>query len=283
MRGHRPGALIVTLYSLYTRDIGSWLSVAAIVQLMSEFGVDAQAVRSAISRLKRCEVPVLNAERVGGAAGYTMSDDSRVRLDEGNRRIFERRRAAAGEGWILAVFSVPEAEREKRAQLRNRLTWLGFGTVTAGVWIAPSHIKYETHDLLTRTGLDTYVDLFEGSYWDFATLAERVPEWWDLDRLQDQYATFVDDFGPVLAGYEQRATISEQEAFTCYTAAMSYWRRLPYIEPGLPLELLPRGWNGILAADMFAELRERLAAPAHAFFASTRAGQLADGSRRRGA
>ncbi len=43
------------------------------------------------------------------------------------------------------------------------------------------------------------------------------------------------------------------------------WRRLPYLDPGLPAELLPDGWVGIRAADLFFALRTLLEEPARAY------------------
>jgi phenylacetic acid degradation operon negative regulatory protein len=42
------------------------------------------------------------------------------------------------------------------------------------------------------------------------------------------------------------------------------WRRLPYLDPGLPAELLPGDWVGIRAADMFFTLQSRLGEAARA-------------------
>jgi phenylacetic acid degradation operon negative regulatory protein len=46
------------------------------------------------------------------------------------------------------------------------------------------------------------------------------------------------------------------------------WRRLPYLDPGLPAELLPEGWIGIRAADLFFALQALLEAPARAYVKS---------------
>ncbi len=43
---------------------------------------------------------------------------------------------------------------------------------------------------------------------------------------------------------------------------LTAWRRLPYADPGLPLELLPAGWNGLRAEQLFGDLSARLSAPA---------------------
>jgi phenylacetic acid degradation operon negative regulatory protein len=276
---HQPRALIVTRYGLYAREEGGWLSISVIIRLMSELGVDEPAVRSSISRLKRRGI--LEARRVGGSAGYALSAQAREILREGDRRIFERRRASPDEGWVLAVFSVPESERDKRHQLRSRLAWLGFGTVTAAVWIAPAHVEAEARDVLRRAGLDSYVDLFEGAYRYFGDVTERVPRWWDLDRLQELYSRFVDGYGPVLARYRRRRRVEDAEAFVAYISALTAWRRLPYSDPGLPLELLPKRWKGVVAADTFFELRDRLAVPAHAFVDAVRSDEPSSGRRAR--
>jgi phenylacetic acid degradation operon negative regulatory protein len=43
---------------------------------------------------------------------------------------------------------------------------------------------------------------------------------------------------------------------------LTAWRRLPYLDPGLPLAHLPRGWVGLAAAELFAELDASLRKPA---------------------
>jgi phenylacetic acid degradation operon negative regulatory protein len=260
-RASQPRALIVTIYGLYAREVGGWLSVASLIRLMSGLGVDEPAVRSSISRLKRRGI--LEAGRHEGLAGYGLSDRAREILDEGDRRIFERPRATLEDGWVLAVFSVPESERQKRHTLRSKLTWLGFGTVSAGVWVAPGHLEEETRDVLERNGLSRYVDLFHGGYLGFAPLADGVAKWWDLDGLERLYDEFASSYAPVLARWRRRRTEDEGRAFADYVDALTAWRRLPFLDPGLPPDLLPRGWRGTRAGDLFHALRDRLSEPAH--------------------
>jgi phenylacetic acid degradation operon negative regulatory protein len=255
----QPRALIVTIYGLYARDTAGWLSVASLIRLLSELGVEEPAVRSSVSRLKRRGV--LEARRGNGAAGYGLSPRGRDILTEGDRRIFDRPRARLADGWVLAVFSVPEAERRRRHELRSRLTWLGFGTVSSGVWIAPARLAPETAQVLERCGLSGYVTLFRADYQAFGDLREQIPHWWDLDRLQRLYQAFLDAAGPVLARPDEAAPGA---AFADYVGAVTAWRRLPFLDPGLPAELLPDGWNGLAADGAFTALRQRLADPARA-------------------
>ena len=263
----QPRALIVTIYGLYARRTSGWLAVSTLIRLMDDVGVDEPAVRSAISRLKRRGVLV--ARRRDGAAGYELSTHGQSILAEGDERIFRRTRAGLDGGWLLAVFSVPESERQRRHQLRSRLSWLGFGTVSAGVWIAPAHLDVPTREVLHREGLTDYVDLFRADHVGFADVRTEVARWWDLDDLARMYEEFAAGHAPVLRRWTRRRTVCERTAFTDYVTALTAWRRLPYLDPGLPLEVLPRHWPGVRASAVFDGLQERLAPLAERHIART--------------
>ena len=262
-RSARPRHLIVTVYGLYARSDGGWLSVAALIRLLAELGVDESAVRSAISRLKRRGI--LEARRQEGSAGYQLSAEALAILREGDARIFRRRRAALADGWLLAVFSVPEAERQRRHVLRSELTRLGFGMVAPGVWIVPAHPDDTTAETLRRLGLDAYADLFHADHLAFGDPAGKMHRWWDLDELERRYEAFIQAYGPTLRRWEREPEAGEREAFADYVRAVTDWRQLPYLDPGLPTELLPRGWAGIRAAEQFFALRALLEEPARAY------------------
>ncbi|MFD4606279.1 PaaX family transcriptional regulator C-terminal domain-containing protein [Streptomyces sp. NPDC058464] len=260
-RDSRLGPLIITLFALYARREHNWLSVASVIRLMADLGVEGQAVRSAVSRLKRRGV--LRGERHEGAAGYAVSEGTLEVLEDGDVRIFERHRAEAGDGWLVVVFSVPESERDKRHALRTALTRLGFGTAAPGVWVAPGILADETRRTLQRLGLTPYVDIFTGDHFAFGDLSAKVREWWDLDELTTLYGDFLERYRPV----SERAAagaIPAREAFGIYLPMLTEWRRLPYRDPGLPLSLLPPGWMGETAGLLFEELDRTLREPARA-------------------
>ncbi|WP_335933459.1 PaaX family transcriptional regulator [Streptomyces sp. PTD5-9] len=283
----QPRQLIVTVYGLYARDTGGWMSVASLIRLLADLGVEAPTVRSSVSRLKRAGI--LEARSVAGSAGYRISAETEHILRDGDPRIFAARRATVDEGWVLVVFSVPESERARRHTLRTQLTRLGFGSVSAGVWIAPGHVHAEAEDMLARHGLRSYADLFRADYLSPAgtpagppsgepsggvaddegrgaaargDLAAKVRAWWDTVRLQRLYTEFLTAYRPVAGRIGSGGRMTDGEAFTAYIRVITDWRRLVYLDPGVARELLPAEWSGTEASDLFDELHARLSGPA---------------------
>ncbi|MEE1756477.1 PaaX family transcriptional regulator [Streptomyces sp. SP18CS02] len=264
---HTPRSLIVSLYGAYGRaPDNAPLPVAELIRLLAVLGVDAPSVRSSVSRLKRRGLLEPRRTR-DGAAGYALSADACQLLDDGDRRIYTTAEPKLSDGWVLAVFSVPEAERHKRHLLRSRLGRLGFGTAAPGVWIAPGALYEETRHTLERLRLDPYVDLFRGEHLGFAATAEAVGRWWDLAAISKLHEEFLDLHEPVLRAWTA-APGSARDAYRDYLLALDSWRRLPYADPGLPAELLPAGWPGGRAAAVFGALHARLRDAGAAFVRS---------------
>src|SRR4051812_18363024 len=117
-----PRSLLMSFFGAFLRRIGGWIAVADLVALMGDLGLDEQAVRSAVSRLKRRGV--IAPERRGGAAGYGLTGRGPAILGAGDAGIYGRD-GAGGAAWLLVVFSTPETRRALRHKLRTRLQWLG--------------------------------------------------------------------------------------------------------------------------------------------------------------
>ncbi|MCX4744266.1 amidohydrolase family protein [Kitasatospora sp. NBC_01287] len=254
----RPSALINTVYGAFVRRLGGWIPVSDLIALLAELDVGSQAVRSAISRLKKGGTLV--QERRATGTGYRLSPAVGPVFDEGDRRIFgSLEPARLADGWVIAIFSVPESERAHRHQLRSRLSWLGFGNASPGVWLAPARLLPDAELMLRRLGLSDYVHLFTGEYAAFAELREAVSGWWDFPAIEHQYAEFADIHRPL--AQRLGADPDPAAAFRAYVPMLTQWRRLPYLDPGLPTELLPADWNAVVARRVFAELHQLLAVP----------------------
>src|SRR4051812_40288817 len=93
-----PRSLLMSFFGAFLRRVGGWIAVADLVTLMGDLDLDEQAVRSAVSRLKRRGV--IASERRDGLAGYRLTPLGEAILDAGDARIFGRRNGGPPE-WLL--------------------------------------------------------------------------------------------------------------------------------------------------------------------------------------
>jgi phenylacetic acid degradation operon negative regulatory protein len=248
-----PRSLLMTFFGAFLRRIGGWIAVADLVALMGDLDLDEQAVRSAVSRLKRRGV--IAPERRGGAAGYRLTERGTAILEAGDARIYGRDGAGA-DGWLLVVFSIPETRRALRHKLRTRLQWLGLGTVANGVWIAPAAAEAEVRRAVEELELGDHVELFRGAHLGDAG---AVAAWWDLDALAAEYRAYVAAWEPAMRNGWRPAPA---EAFAAHVRHLDAWRRVPFHDPGLPAAALADDWPGAHAWEVFRALDDRLRRPA---------------------
>lgn len=256
--------LMVTLYGLYGREVGGSFPVSVLIAMLGDLGHDAPGVRSSVSRLKA--KGVLHSVRTDGAAGYEISPEALEIFVAGDERIFSPPRSQAGDPWVLAIFSVPESMRNRRHQLRKELGGLGFGMVSAGVWIAPAHVQEEARRRMESRGLAEFVEFFIGEYGAVNDMRSKVAQWWDLEVVDTRLSEFLDLYGSALAEWtavvgsnpqaarEVATPELRRDAFRYYVPMLTLWRRFPYRDPGLPLAYLPEGWKGVEARNVFQEV-----------------------------
>lgn len=253
----RPKALILDFFGAYVREIGGWIRVADLVRLMAEVGVDDAGTRAAVARM--LEGGLLERQRVENQPGYSLSETSLTMLEEADRRIFATTNAATlADGWLLVSFSLPETMRSQRHVLRSRLTWLGFGNLSSGLWIAPARLQRELETTIERLNLTEYVEYFVATYHGFGAVANMVARSWNLDELRRLYEEFLSATHPVLKRWRRPGLPEDHDAFVDYTVTLHRWRRFPYLDPGLPVEVLPRNWEGKQARALFLELHDLL-------------------------
>lgn len=253
----RPRSLLLTVYGAFIRGLGGWVAVRDLVVLFGDLGVESGTLRAALSRLKAAGTVV--PEKRGTVPGYRLSADAESLVNEGEQRMRgQLGRARIEDGWVLAVFSVPEDQKRSRALLTHRLAWLGYGHMSAGVRIAPASQLADTKITLERMGLTGYVHLLRAHYDAFQDLTGLVRTWWDLDAIALGYAVFMDAALPVFKKWAVSSEIDPRGAFVDYVRVRTLWRRLPYLDPGLPDELYPSGWPRQNASDVFTTLDDML-------------------------
>lgn len=275
----RPGSttsLLRTVTGLYLRRLGGHVSSATLVSAMADLGVPATRTRTAIVRLKQrgLLLPGDGGETDGTAlapggptasAGYVLNSAAIPMLRAGDRRIFRVSRMALDDPWCLISFSLPEDKRALRHQIRRRLHWIGCGTVAPGLWISPATLRGEVLEIVDDLGVGSAVAIFTATQpWTQEPLAHTVGDWWDLGaiaRLHTGFLEVVAQQGLLdpLAGDRLDARAVGVDAWQRYVRGVDAWRMLPYLDPGLPAELLPDEWPGHASAAAFQDISDRFA------------------------
>ncbi|WP_433579362.1 PaaX family transcriptional regulator [Nocardia brasiliensis] len=255
----RPGSatsLARTVLGAYVRDLGGWIAIADFGALLARLGVPEPSTRTAVARLK--SKGVLAAESRGGRSGYRVTAAAEAMYLRGDPRIFGFRQMTDTDAWHLISFGIPETERAARHQLRRRLTSIGCGTVSPGLWICPEYLADEVTAILRALGLDEYVTTFRAVDLSVpGSLTAVAAQWWDLPALAARYRAFLARHHALL----DPAELSDRDAFERFVPALDEWRVIPYLDPGLPQRMLPAQWPGPAAVRLFADAQHRCLAP----------------------
>ncbi|WP_166459782.1 PaaX family transcriptional regulator [Amycolatopsis pithecellobii] len=238
-------SLLTTLLGEFVLPRGRPVWTSTLVDVLAVFGVEEKSARQALART--AAEGWLVSERVGRRVRWSLTAPGRRLLTEGAARIygFGRDRNAWDGRWLMLLVSVPETKRDLRHSLRTRLTWAGFGSPTPGVWIsADAGRQDEAASIVRELGLDREAMSFVASYGQIGDQDAMVSRAWDLTALEERYEGFIDEFTGL-----QPAT--GDEALHAQTRLVHEWRRFPFLDPQLPVSLLPANWSGVQAAELF--------------------------------
>ena len=259
----RPQSLVITLLGAYVYPDDRTVWSGGLVTLLGELGFSAGAARVALARLTRRDL--LARVREGRLVHYRLTPRARALLDEGDRRIFSLGRdVRAAEMWTILWHAVPKELRLERARLARRLRFLGFGSVQDGVWISPHDRERETAVLLEELGVVRHAGVLLGrpaGRSDFEAFAARA---WDMEELMRRYRTFAEAFEPHAAA--GRDGLDDRQAFLVRTRLVHAFRQFPFLDPGLPDDLLPRAAHRARAVGLFHDLYGSLAEAAQRHF-----------------
>jgi phenylacetic acid degradation operon negative regulatory protein len=229
-----------------------------LVNALGAAGISVHAARQALTRSTRDGW--LTSERHGRRTRLILSKSTAALLSRGASRIYSFGPAESWDGeWLLVVLRVPEAQRELRHQLRVQLAWAGLGSLRGGIWITP-HTQRESEIaaiIADEPGAD--VVSFCGRVGQLGEPRELAQTAWNLDSVASLYGEFIDAFS--------RAKPSDPEAIFGRQALLVHaWRKFPFLDPGLPPELLPARWPLDRAHKLFHQRHDEWREPSRQYF-----------------
>ncbi|MFG2000574.1 PaaX family transcriptional regulator C-terminal domain-containing protein [Spirillospora sp. NPDC048911] len=238
-------SLLLTVLGEFVLPAGEPVWTAAFLDALASLDVEEKAVRQALAR--SATEGWLAAERHGRRTAWRLTPDGRRLLSEGAERIygFGAPMTAWDGQWLIVLASVPESNRKLRHHLRTRLAWSGLGNLSPGIWVTPHpEREAEVHEVLTEAGVAATATIFVGRLGDVEEARRVAGQAWDLSEIELAYEDFLAEVGALHPG-DDRAT------FTAQVRLVQEWRRFPFLDPGLPSELLPAGWSGTRAVLAF--------------------------------
>ncbi len=199
----------------------------------------------------------LTPVRLPGGAGYQLTPRAVRRLTQAADRVYRLDTPSWDGRWhVVIIDRVPD--RAKRERLRSALGYLGYAGLDGSTWISPRPAN-ELDPVIAAEQVTA--EGFHSSYdGDSRDLAARV---WDLEGLALAYERWIALAGEIIA----KASNGQPDSavFAVRSELVHEWRKFLFIDPGLPDDLLPAGWPGTRAAELFHREAERLL-PASARF-----------------
>jgi len=247
----RGGAksLLMTMLGEFVLPNGGKAWTTTLVNGLGALGVTERNARQAISRSR--DQGAIEVERHGRLARWHLTDYGHDLLTTGAARIY-------GLGtedwtwdhrWLIVICAIPETQRSKRHRFRTQMTFEGFGFIAPGIAVSP-HLDRENaaNRILRSLDIGTDAITFTATRGSFTLDADVLASAWRLTDLADEYQSFINEFG-------SRNARTPLEAHSATVQMVDTWRRFPFVDPGLPGELLPDPWVGSEAQAIFGQRR----------------------------
>ena len=240
--------MLTTILGEYARRTGQPTPSLALIDVLGRFGVGEKTSRQALLRASKDDwfVPV----RSGRQTLWRLTPTFEQFLNGGEEKIygFTAVQAQWDRRWLVVLARVDEDNRAGRHLLETRLSWAGFGNPTPGVWISTyTDRAKEAEQVLGEAGVRKGAQIFVAERFGGDEMSTLIRQAWDLDGLEQEYEAFLTEFGRQ----------PSSDPLLRHVRLVHAWRRFRLVDPTLPRELLPVGWNGIRAAKLFHRQQER--------------------------
>lgn len=255
---------------IYSPKLQSAIWVGSLIRLLEEFGYSEQAVRLVISRM--FSNGWLERKKSGVKSYYSLSEKSLQLMRDSEKRIFPKpadQKKWNGQWFLVCHINVETFNKDVRVALRKELKWLGFGTISSNVWISPFDYKNEIQQVFKQLKILDSIELFTATHDGYALDKALVTKSWDLSKTNVAYSMFLNKYQVHLTDIVTKledGKLSDNKCFVERVTLTNEYRKFPFLDPGLPEELLPPDWLGGKAVNLFKTLHDLLAPGAYRFF-----------------
>ena len=250
-------SILFTLWGDVFLDREDAVPLATATSFMQTLGFRPDAVRAALARMAR-EGWYVSA-RHGRQSSYSLTPIGYERLRDARRRIYQVDEEPWQGTFRTLGLPSPALPPARRRPLLRELQWVGWAQVGPYQWLSPIARLEETFVVLSRHGI-------HGAWVLSGSLSGKDPIRWieelyPIAEIDARYQGFLQDWASV-------ATVrSEAEAFIGRIELVHAWRKLLFIDPGLPHTLLPPHFARTEAQALFHDLYAAWLEPSALFVA----------------
>ncbi len=250
-------SMLFTLWGDVFLDREEAVPLAVSMSLMRPLGFRPDAVRAALARMAR-EGWFLST-RHGRQSSYSLTLLGLDRLRDARRRIYQADLDPWQGSFRTLGLPSPSLPPARRRSLVRELQWVGWAQVGPYQWVSPIARPEETYVVLSRHGI-------HGAWMISGTLAGKDPVRWieelyPIAEIDAHYQGFVREWSSA------SVVRSDMDAFVARIELVHAWRKLLFVDPGLPATLLPPHFARSEARDLFSSLYAAWREPAANFLA----------------
>lgn len=235
---------------LYDRDL--CVFSGSVIEVLGRLGVSERATRSMLTRM--VNRGLLWRQKDGRRMYFGLTPGAAEVLRDGHARVW--RTGAVNDDWdgtwTLLGFSLPEAWRRERHDLRSKLAWAGFGPLQGGLWIAPGHVRMD--DIVASVGVSAHVRVFRATVDELTDVGQLVADAYDLEPIAAGYRAF-------LVRWSENPPYAD-DPLAAHLSIVTEWLRVIRGDPRLPVCHLPEHWPALAAQKAFHDIESALATPA---------------------
>jgi len=268
----RTPSLIATLFGDVVEAHGGEISLGSLIRLTIPLGANERLVRTSVYRLAQDDWVV--GTKQGRRSYYRLTNSAHARVCLFDRRIYYFRRQKWNGYWRLLFTGTQGIAAEKRAELRRRLTWLGFGVIAPNVYGHPTAPLELVWKLFSELGVSDRVVVMKAANYDRLHglgTREMVRQCFKIGDLESEYLQFIQQYTPLaeaLGNSDTAGGSDPERCFTLRTMLIHHYRRILLKDPDLPAPLLPEQWAGHQAQQLCAVIYRAIEAPSEEYILS---------------
>ncbi len=260
----RGGSLIISIFGDTVSQHGGSIWLGSLIEILKPFGLNERLVRTSVYRL--VQEGWLSTSKLGRRSYYRLTAMGHNHSLKSARRIYAAERAIWNNEWTL-VMPVHLAD-DLKDKLKKDLAWLGFASLTTGVYAHPGVERRSLDETLRELDIADDVIVMKASTEDISSLHSLKKlsyKSWNISNLEQKYKSFLERFRLVMNEINNAKSISDEQCFQVRTLVIHEYRRILLKDFDLPLEILPNYWAGHAAFNLRENLYRKVSASAERF------------------